>query len=205
MNRLHNNLKKVTPVMLAIFLPYQSATCAECLANSPGNIPNRFQLNTDGTAQDSYTGLTWFRCNLGETWDTETQTCQGFALEQDWKVQLRSIEDHNSQQLISGETSDWRMPNLKELSSIININCTNMAIDTEIFPSLKIVYWSATPYALRTKHQAIYAENDNVTAIAYQDKNQIWTMNMLSGKDDYNAGWDEFTHATLLVRGRSAP
>ena len=43
---------------------------------------------------------------------------------------------------------DGRLPNLKELQTLVNRDCTNPAIDTEAFPNTPGTwYWTRTPYA----------------------------------------------------------
>lgn len=102
----------------------------------PATTPTSdFILNdTDGTAYHIKTGLTWKRCAEGQTWNGAT--CTGTAGGYTWSAAL---------QLIS---SDWRLPNLKELSSIVEQRNWSPAINTGVFPSAPLTYfWSASPYA----------------------------------------------------------
>ena len=49
---------------------------------------------------------------------------------------------------ILGGHSDWRMPNIKELASIIDLGENNPATNTNFFPNtLSSSYWSSTTYA----------------------------------------------------------
>jgi len=42
----------------------------------------------------------------------------------------------------------WRLPNVKELQSIIETSCNVPAVNLDIFPSTDLVlYWSSTGYA----------------------------------------------------------
>lgn len=92
---------------------------------------NAFENNGDGTVTDLATGLMWQRedDNAQRSWSNAASFCQG---------------------LILGDKEDWRMPNIKELQSIIDttINYPNPAIDTATFPSTDTTcYWSATSFA----------------------------------------------------------
>jgi hypothetical protein len=50
-----------------------------------------------------------------------------------------------------GGYSDWRMPTLKELSTLVDYSTYDPAIDTAIFPNtVSSYYWSSTTYAYDT-------------------------------------------------------
>ena len=51
--------------------------------------------------------------------------------------------------------SDWRLPNIKELASIVERACDSPAINEFVFPSSpgsfpEAIYWTSSPYALST-------------------------------------------------------
>ncbi|MEE9446948.1 MAG: DUF1566 domain-containing protein [Arenicellales bacterium] len=59
----------------------------------------------------------------------------------DWNV-LVNAANNNS---LCGY-NDWRVPNLKELDSIVHLGTTNPAVDTGYFPNTESsVYWSSSP------------------------------------------------------------
>jgi len=109
----------------------------------PATTPTSdFILNdTDGTAYHIKTGLTWKRCAEGQIWDGTT--CAGTAGGYAWPEALQLGPASG----VAG-FSDWRLPNLKELSSIVEQRNWSPAINTEVFPSAPLAYfWSASPYA----------------------------------------------------------
>ena len=72
----------------------------------------RFLVNGDGTVRDRLTGLTWLQD-------------AGCFTPAPWEVQLQEVEQLNSglvscENYTSGTFSDWRMPNIKELLSLID-------------------------------------------------------------------------------------
>jgi len=71
-------------------------------------------INSDGTASNSKTGLTWKRCLEGQT--LEGNTCSGEPKQYKW---------HEATQLKSNFAgqSDWRMPSVDELHAIVY--CSN--------------------------------------------------------------------------------
>ncbi len=103
-----------------------------------------FVDNGDGTVTHKLTGLTWMRCPLGQSWTD--QKCQG-------NVALMTAEQtgtlNDSQKTFAGKT-DWRLPDVQELLSIVEYGVEFPAINTAIFsapdPSNLFLYWSSTPY-----------------------------------------------------------
>jgi len=90
--------------------------------------------NGDGTVKDSATGLTWKKCLEGQTGSScETGTAATFI----W------------QDALALTANGWRVPNIKELQSIVDVTRTAPAIDTDCFPSPSsdIPVWSSSPYA----------------------------------------------------------
>jgi hypothetical protein len=90
---------------------------------------------------DTATGLTWKRCSEGQSWDGAT--CAGSAMYHTWQQALQ-VADTAS---YAGQ-SDWRLPNAKELASIVEQACYSPAIDEAVFPATpSSYYWSSSPGA----------------------------------------------------------
>lgn len=70
--------------------------------------------------------LEWMRCSIGQKW--ENNTCTGVAKKFDWHEAHKIIEAFNSQAKFLGY-SDWRLPNIKELSELRHCD-SNKAKDT---------------------------------------------------------------------------
>ena len=109
---------------------------------------DRFSYNADGSQViDSVTGLTWQRCAVGMTWNGNA--CGGTPV------------TYNQQDALSLGVSGWRLPNIKELSSIADLSRIGPAIDKTIFPMPPATgYWSSTPFVGDPKN-AWYVYFDN--------------------------------------------
>lgn len=104
-------------------------TCKDNI--QPTTPDSRFEVLSDEVI-DLKTGLIWQRCSVGQSWDGAS--CAGTAKTHNWSQALK---------LASG---DWRLPNVKELNSIIETACADSAINLSVFPNtLRDVYWSSSP------------------------------------------------------------
>lgn len=85
----------------------------------------RFIPSADGTeVTDNLTGLVWRRCPEGIAWDAGSQTCKGTATHFTWREALRHVADQG----------EWRLPNIKELFSIVDLEVPSPSIDHRAFP-----------------------------------------------------------------------
>jgi hypothetical protein len=84
-------------------------------------------INGDGTVTDTVAGLMWQQGTASPaamTWEAALTYAEGLTL---------------------AGYDDWRLPTLKELSSIVDYNHYNSAIDTVLFPgTVSSYYWSST-------------------------------------------------------------
>lgn len=97
----------------------------------------RYSYSADGSeVTDSKTGLIWRRCSEGQSWSAGT--CSGTA----------ATYTHEQALAQAKAQTGWRLPNVKELSSITDKTRSNPAIDVTAFPATPSnYYWSASPYA----------------------------------------------------------
>lgn len=114
-----------------------SAALALLLFSQVTFAATSYTYSPDGSeVTDSATGLVWRRCSEGQTWSGNA--CSGIALAYTHQAALQRA---NSQ-------FGWRLPNVKELSSLTNKANNNPAIDFVAFPStISNFYWSASPYS----------------------------------------------------------
>ncbi len=100
---------------------------------------SRFTNNNDGTITDSISGLTWKRCSEGLSGTLcESGTPATFT----WQEALQA----GTASTFAGK-KDWRLPNIKELASIVERQCTMPAINEIVFPATPTMsFWSSTPY-----------------------------------------------------------
>lgn len=135
-------------VMLVLLVPLagNTQTC------QPENIlPTTAHLvdNKNGTVSDPKTGLIWKRCSEGQIWNSVTNGCDGSANPfHTWKYAFKVVQNVNGG--ISGQTlghNDWRLPNINELTSIVEEQCVKPAFNLSVFPSTPalLLFWSSTP------------------------------------------------------------
>lgn len=117
---------------------YAEQSCSSNLERSNSLI--QFQDNGDGTISDQKTHLMWQKCVVGQT-GTE---CYGEPEQLTWIDAFNKAAALNS----TGSTTynDWRMPNIKELSTLIERSCLYPSIDLTAFPNTESnqKLWSST-------------------------------------------------------------
>jgi Protein of unknown function (DUF1566)/Bacterial Ig-like domain len=109
-------------------------------------LPARsFTISANGQeVTDESTGLIWRRCAEGMNWNGST--CAGAALGYTHEAALVFA---NTQSVVGG----WRLPNVKELASLVNKSLIGPAIDTTAFPATPSSYlWSASPYPFASNY-----------------------------------------------------
>ena len=81
--------------------------------------------NTKLVVNDTKTGLMWQDDVVGSTmdWNTAITTCENLTL---------------------GGYSDWRLPNIRELKSIVDKSKANPAISPNFITFVSDIYWSST-------------------------------------------------------------
>ena len=112
------------------------ATCREEIRLSTPN--DQVVDNNDGTVSDLATGLMWKQCSEGQSDD---DSCSGRAESYTWQIASRIPEDLNTSGGYAGYT-DWRLPNVKELRSIVENSCFDSSINLTRFPNTpRVRYW----------------------------------------------------------------
>ncbi len=100
---------------------------------------------TGTTVTQSGTGLVWDRCVRGLSGSTCTGTAQTYS----WAQALAEVTARNAANHLG--FSDWRLPNVKELESLIKIDSTTApAIDAAAFPNTPTgsfgAHWTSSSY-----------------------------------------------------------
>lgn len=128
---------------------------------------NDFEDNGDGTVTDNSTGLMWQQADDGNQYN--------------WKDALEYAEDSEL-----ADYTDWRLPNTKELQSIVDYDATSFPAINAIFSCTEITdetdtdtngygwYWSGTthgdfPYAANYVAFGAAWSKDNSSATTYYD------------------------------------
>lgn len=132
-------LYQITLAVLTVLAANTSSAEQSCNSNLKVTTPSsRFELN-GGEARDTQTGLIWKRCLVGQTWNINTEQCDGSLRNYSWKGALKAA------------SGNWRVPNIKELGSIVEHACERPSANLNIF--LKIPsgpLWSSTPSLRRS-------------------------------------------------------
>lgn len=129
--------------------------------------PERFQAQNNGTVTDDITGLMWRTCVLGLSGDL-CQTGEAKTMSWDEGADAAGLDN-------TAGFTNWRLPNIKELSSLIEYSCIDPALNTTLFPNpgrllieanrQEYTTWSSTPYydsgAIRYIDFANGADNSN--------------------------------------------
>lgn len=119
---------------------WAESVCPEYISNDWAD--SRYQIETisdDTVVTDKEMGLMWKQCSEGLTGDNCTQ---GVATAHTWEQALGLVETMS----FAGFT-DWRVPNLNELVTIVARNCFNPSINETAFPNTPIDkwFWSSSP------------------------------------------------------------
>lgn len=97
--------------------------------------PPRYTFNSTGDeVTDTRTGLVWRRCVEGTTWNGST--CTGAS----------RFFTHEGALAHAQSQAGWRLPSVKELSSIADRSRMTPALNTAVFPAVSAGYfWTTTP------------------------------------------------------------
>jgi hypothetical protein len=129
-------------LFLSLFVPAGARSAASCNDRIRMATPtSRFTVNGDGTVTDKKTKLTWQRCPMGMVLDDggtpgvlgDDRCLPAQATTFTWGAALRAAQQVNASGGFAG-ASDWRVPNRKELLSIVETACTFPALNTQVFP-----------------------------------------------------------------------
>jgi hypothetical protein len=138
-------------------------------------LVGKYSDNGDGTVTDPATGLTWMRCSMGQTWTSGA--CTGTTNTYTWS-QAMALTGASS---FAGN-SDWRLPNIRELQTIVDRTRFGPVLDSTAFPNTPSLFaWSATRLAA--------------------NPNNAWKLH-LSGGLSTNAGQSE-SNVVRLVRSNA--
>ena len=136
-----------------------------------------FVQNTDGTVTHTPTGLVWQACSVGQTWDGTNGTCTGTAKTYSYTDAMKVKSD------FAGKT-DWRVPNIVELHTLIDFKKTSPAINKSLFPQI--------PPDLSFLSSSVY--KPNISSGVYQ-----WGVKFVYGEDYISSPGE--VYYIRLVRG----
>ena len=151
-------------LILILAMVCSSAFAQTCLSDSIKTAPDdNFVNNNDGTITDITTGLMWMTCSVGQTWSDGA--CSGDASELSWQQALQFAHGYQF-----ANFDGWRVPNVKELASITEMECVRPAINESFFPStLSDDYWTSTPSSVDPERAWVVAFFNSSNSL--KDKN----------------------------------
>lgn len=137
-------------ITFAAAAPSFAQTCNPNITATTGHLIG----NADGTVSDGKTKLMWKRCPEGFSYDNTSKACSAVAGQSSlypWETALTTLpkaaNEENGRLGFANKTG-WRLPNIKELHSIVEEKCSIPAIRSDIFPSAAgVSVWSNSPCA----------------------------------------------------------
>lgn len=138
----------LTWCLLMMYVSFAPSAFAACNANVRATTPTiDFTVNNNGTVTHNTTGLMWKVCSEGQAWNAGDGSCSGSVTTHTWQAALQIPQTLNAGGGFASH-SDWRLPNLKELTSITEFQCYDPAINTAIFNNTPPIlgYWSSSPF-----------------------------------------------------------
>lgn len=135
------NFKKIYIGVMWLMLCGIGVANAACRDDIPATTPTaEFTVHNGGTVTHHATGLMWMRCSLGQEWSGGS--CIEEAIIYNWQSALQAAEGYTF-----ADYSDWRVPNIKELESIVEYSCIDTAINATIFPATRSgYYWTSSSF-----------------------------------------------------------
>lgn len=135
---------------LSLALCANSAGAQTCNSKMKKTTPtNEFTVITQGDDAGSVihhrTNLVWMLCMKGQQFEMvdDKPTCTGTASEHTWSEALTLGVAENA------GTHTWRLPNVNELGSIVELSCYGPAINLKVFPeagAAEYSLWTSTPF-----------------------------------------------------------
>ncbi len=149
----------------------------------PLSSPNeRFKDNGNGTLTDIQTELTWMRCSLGQTWNGNT--CTGEPRAYSWQDALNEAMELNESGGY-GSHSDWRVPSVRELASIMERQCADPRINLSLFPATPPkFFWSGA--SGRKSRPGAYMLSFGPEGADTDDKEQLHFVRLARGRMLYS-------------------
>ena len=139
---MHATVRGLSALGLLVLLLWTgNAHAVPCQNNLPASNPDSvYTDHGNGTVTDTRTGLMWKQCAEG----LSGATCQTGSVR--FFLWADALADAEASTFAS--YTDWRLPNVKELSSLVEDCRVSPSINTNRFPNTPGVgFWSSSPRA----------------------------------------------------------
>mgnify|MGYP001197297956 CR=1 FL=1 len=155
-------MKKLVAIFFCMIFQNISYAQQQCKSEAlPASTPvENFEIQAT-VISDKTTGLMWQRCFVG----LSGEDCKSGELAlMSWPAALQYAEKLNSNGGFAGYRN-WRVPNIKELVSIAEVQCVDPALNAALFPSAPGVrVWSSSPYNLYPHYSWFFDFKDFTTS-----------------------------------------
>lgn len=136
-------MKALSPALVLIAALLMGSDISPAVAQTcpPGNPrvapDNRYTDHGDGTVTDLQTGLMWKRCSEGQSGTNCGDSAPSLLT---WQAALTTAANSS----FAGY-SDWRLPSVKELHSLLETGCHSPSINSVRFPNMPPeFFWTST-------------------------------------------------------------
>jgi hypothetical protein len=143
----------------------RSGATGEGFSDKASAPPNHYSELSADEVRDNHTGLIWERDGDGSglvSWEQAASYCEDLSL---------------------GASSDWRLPSVRELASLVD--------EARVAPSIDVAMFPSTHYGARSDNWYWAVESARNNASAH------WALNFDDGFTGFNAGaegaWNHFT------------
>ncbi|NEX15062.1 MAG: hypothetical protein C1943_00120 [Halochromatium sp.] len=129
--------------LLFLLYPFSLVADQSCRTDElPLSLPTaRFVSNDDATLTDTATDLMWQRCAWGQEWTGSG--CKGQASLMTWPEALQLADATNADGTLF--YNDWRLPNIRDLATIVERQCQDPRTNLELFPDTPAhFFWTST-------------------------------------------------------------
>ena len=147
-----------------------TAAVANCLSqhemDNPDHLYKLEDSDTDQIVEDLETGLIWTRCPLGQS--VQSGICADDVTVNNtytWGEALDAAQAANN--AVYEDIDDWRLPNVKELQSIIAPTCKEQALNSFAFPTQQnTTLYSSTPDVTSANNVFIFKLSDGQIGVS---------------------------------------